>query len=170
MTMIASILFLVSSLLYLAPPAQAQCPVCIVTVGGGMLIAKKLGIDDLLVSIWISALNTALAFWLAPKLANDKLKLKFLANPLILSLVLLLTTLIYFIFTGQTGHPANTILGLDKIIFGQILGFLSMLTGNIAYLKTKKKLGHAPFPYAKVVFPISLVLLVTLIFKLSFNL
>ena len=40
-------------------PSYAQCPVCIVTVGGGMLIAKKLGIDDLLVSIWISALNTA---------------------------------------------------------------------------------------------------------------
>ena len=49
-------------------PAYAQCPVCIITVGGGMLLAKKLGVDDLLVSIWISALNTAIAFWLAPKL------------------------------------------------------------------------------------------------------
>ncbi len=26
--------------------AYAQCPVCIITVGGGMLLAQKLGIDD----------------------------------------------------------------------------------------------------------------------------
>ena len=41
----------------------AQCPVCIVTVGGGLLIAKKLGIDDLLTALWISGLNTAISFW-----------------------------------------------------------------------------------------------------------
>ena len=55
--------------LFIVPTSVgAQCPVCIITVGGGMLIAKKLGIDDFLISIWISALNTAIAFWLAPKL------------------------------------------------------------------------------------------------------
>ena len=29
----------------LIPIIHAQCPVCIVTVGGGLFIAKKLGVD-----------------------------------------------------------------------------------------------------------------------------
>ncbi|MFA6602609.1 MAG: hypothetical protein WCT01_02275 [Candidatus Shapirobacteria bacterium] len=169
--MIVSVITFILTLTYsLALPvyARAQCPVCIVTVGGGMLLAQKLGIDDLLVSIWISALNTALAFWLAPKLQNDRLKLKFLTNPLILSFLLLASTLAYFVFTSQTG--GNKVLGVNKIILGQTLGFLTMVVGNLGYLKIKKQLGKTPFPYAKVAFPVGLTLIITLIFKLSFSL
>ena len=146
-------------------PAYAQCPICIVTVGGGMLIAKKLGIDDLLVSIWISALNVAIAFWLATKFKN-----KFLKNGYIVTAILLATTLIYFQTTGQLGHLTNRFFGVDKVIFGQILGTLVMLLANYVYQAVKTKLGRAPFPYAKVAFPLGSVLLITLIFKLLFRL
>lgn len=147
-------------------PAYAQCPVCVVTVGGGMLIAKKLGIDDFLVSIWISALNTAISFWLAPKF-----KIKFLKNPWILSLIMLGLTLFYFQFTDQIAAVGNQILGLDKIIFGQVIGLLLMFLGNFLYAYTKNKNnGKTLFPYAKVVFPIGIVLTTTIIFKLVFNL
>lgn len=153
-------------LVFAATPVVAQCPVCIVTVGGGMLIAKKLGIDDFLVSIWISALNTAISFWLAPKL-----KLKLLKNPWALSLIMLGLTLAYFQFTDQIGSNGNRLLGLDKIVFGQIIGLLAMFIGNFIYGFTKYKNGNKTlFPYAKVVFPVGLVLLVTLFFQLVFNL
>lgn len=160
------LLFLVSSFSFLASSVYAQCPVCIVTVGGGMLIAKKLGIDDFLVSIWISALNTAIAFWLAPKL-----KLKLLKNNYFLSFIFLALTLSYFQFTNQVGGTANRLLGIDKILFGQILGLLVMFFGNFIYDYTKNKnRGKTLFPYAKVVFPVIAVLIVTLISKLIFNL
>ena len=146
--------------------AYAQCPVCIVTVGGGMLLAKKLGIDDLLVSIWISALDTAISFWLASKFNN-----RLLRNPLILSLIMYGLTLAYFQFSGQMGHLSNRVLGIDKILFGQTLGLITMIAGNFIYLSTKKKNANKTlFPYAKVVFPVVLVLLVTIIFKLTFHL
>lgn len=146
--------------------AYAQCPVCIVTVGGGMLIAKKLGIDDLLVSIWISALNTAIAFYLAPKL-----KYKIINNPWFLSFLLFSTTLIYFQTTGQLYHPKNQLLGIDKIIFGQTVGMIAMFIGNFVYGLTKyRNNGKALFPYSKVVFPVGLVLLITLVFKFGFRL
>lgn len=145
--------------------AHAQCPVCIVTVGGGMLLAKKLGIDDLLVSIWISGLNTAIAFWLAPKI-----KIKFLKNGHLFSLLLLITTLVYFQFTDQIGSPQNRLLGIDKIVFGQSVGLIVMAIANHSYFFIKSRLGHTPFPYAKVVFPVGLLLTLTLIFKLAFNL
>jgi hypothetical protein len=159
-------------------PAYAQCPVCIVTVGGGMLIAKKLGIDDLLVSIWISALNTAIAFYLAPKLAarppagEAKIYiLKILSNPWFLSFLLFTTTLIYFQTTGQLYHAVNQLLGVDKIILGQTIGMISMFIGNFIYGLTKyRNNGKALFPYAKVVFPVGLVLIITLVFKFGFRL
>ncbi len=151
---------------FIASTAYAQCPICIVTVGGGMLIAKKLGIDDFLVSIWISALNTAIAFWLAPKI-----KIKLLNNGHILALLLLATTLLYFQFTDQIGSATNRLLGLDKIVFGQIVGLIAMTLGSHLYLFLKKRNGGKTiFPYARVVFPVSLVLLATLIFKLIFKL
>ncbi len=152
--------------MFLAIPAYAQCPLCVVTVGGGMLLAKKLGVDDLLVSIWISALNTAIAFWLAPKL-----KLKWLKNGPFLSILFLIFTLTYFQFTGQTGHLSNKILGFDKIFLGQSLGLFVMFFGNWLYVFTKKKNGDKTiFPYARVVFPFASVLVTTLIFKLAFKL
>lgn len=157
--------FLISNFFFLISPINAQCPICVVTVGGGMLIAEKLGIDDLLVSIWIAALNVALSFWLAPKI-----KIKYLNHPLILTLLMFLTTLIYFKFTDQIGVTGNTLLGLDKIIFGQILGLITMIGGNYFYQSVKARLGRAPFPYAKVVYPFAAVLITTLVFKFAFSL
>jgi len=152
--------------LELARPSLAQCPICIVTVGGGMILAKKLGIDDVLVSIWISALNTAIAFYLAPKI-----KYKLLNNPWILSFIFYLFTFIYFQSTGQLYHAKNQLLGFDKIIFGQTIGMIAMFIGNFIYGFTKyKNNGKAIFPYSKVIFPVGLVLIITIIFKLSFNL
>lgn len=147
-------------------PVYAQCPVCIVTVGGGMLIAKKLGVDDLLVSIWISALNTAISFWLSSKFKN-----KILRNPWLLSFIMLALTLFYFQFTNQIGHASNRLLGIDKIIFGQSLGLIAMFIGNFIYGFTKyKNNGKTIFPYAKVIFPVSLVLITTFVFKIVFKL
>lgn len=147
-------------------PVLAQCPVCIVTIGGGMLIAEKLGVDDFLVSIWISALNTAISFWLA-----SKFKMKLLNNPWFLSLLMFALAIFYFQVSGQIGHPGNQLIGFDKIIFGQTVGLLAVFIGNLTYGVLKyRNHGKAIFPYSKVFFPVSVVLVVTLIFKIAFNL
>jgi len=169
--MLLSFLILVSFFWFLVPPASAQCPVCVVTVGGGMLLAQKLGIDDLLVSVWISALNTVIAFWLAPKIRPKNKLFRFISNPVILSFLLLITTLFYFYFTDQIGVTSNRILGVDKILLGNILGFLAILVGNHLYLLAKRRNHNkAIFPYSKVVFPFGLTLLITLVLKFAFNL
>ncbi|MFA5828466.1 MAG: hypothetical protein WC841_03880 [Candidatus Shapirobacteria bacterium] len=152
--------------LLFAVPASAQCPVCIVTVGGGMYLAKKLGIDDLLISVWISALNVAITFWMAPKI-----KIKYVKNPYFLSLIMMGLTLFYFQFTDQIGGVTNRVLGVDKIVLGQFVGLLTMYLGNYLYDFTKRKNHHRTlFPYAKVVFPVGLVIVTTLLFKLFFRL
>lgn len=160
------VLLLATSYLLLAVPVSAQCPVCIVTVGGGMFLAKRLGIDDFLVSLWISGLNVAISFWLAPKIKN-----RVLSNPVILSFLMFGLTLFYFIYTNQTGSQFNKILGLDKIIFGQTLGLFIWFLG-IFVDRYSRKLngGKILFPYQKVVFPVGILTLLTILFKLIFKL
>lgn len=146
--------------------AYAQCPVCVVTVGGGMLLAKTLGIDDFLVSLWISGVNTALSFWLAPKIKN-----KFLGSPIIFSLLMYLFTLFYFNFTDQIGSGFNQILGFDKIIFGLTLGLFIWFLGIFIDRYSRKLHGNKIlFPYQKVVFPLGLLIIFTFLFKLIFKL
>ena len=143
-------------------PVYAQCPVCIVTVGGGLLIAKKLGIDDLLVSLWISGLNTAIAFWMA-----GKIKTKILNNPLLWSIGFYFLTLVYLVFSKQVGHKGNIFLGVDKIIFGMTVGLLislaAIFTDKLIRYKNK---GKVLFYYQKVAIPLSFLLLSTFIFSL----
>lgn len=160
------ILLLATSYLLLATPAFAQCPVCIVTVGGGMFLAKRLGIDDFLVSLWISGLNTAISFWLAKKINH-----RIFGSPIVLSVLMFVLTLFYFIFTQQTGSSSNQILGLDKIIFGQTLGLFIWFLG-IFVDRYSRKLngGKILFPYQKVVFPVGILTLLTVLFKFIFKL
>jgi len=155
--LLLSFLFLVSCFSFLVSPIQAQCPVCIVTVGGGMFLAQRLGVDSLLVSLWISALNTAIAYWLA-----DKSKVKFFKNSYINSLILFITTLAYFQFTNQLSQ---------KITIGLAIGMFTMFFANwfYPYIKAKNG-GKTPFAYAKVVIPLVSLLLITLFLKLIFKL
>ena len=141
--------------------AYAQCPACIVTVGGGLLIAKKLGIDDLLVSIWISALNTAMALWIA-----SSIKKKLLNNPILWSLIFYIFTIAYLYYSKQLFHPKNTFLGVDKIIAGTTIGLLVTLFATFIDKLIRKRNGNKVlFYYQKVIIPTLMLVLITIIFK-----
>jgi Na+/H+ antiporter NhaC len=141
-------------------PVYAQCPVCIITVGGGLLIAKKLGIDDLLVSIWLSGLNTAIAFWIASKIKN-----KTFNSGILWSLGFLIITFIYLFTTKQIGHPTNKFLGVDKVVFGMVAGFLAVFGGKaIDTIIRQRNKGKVVFYYQKVIIPVVLLLVTTGIF------
>lgn len=141
--------------------AYAQCPACIVTVGGGLLIARKLGIDDLLVSIWISALNTAIALWIA-----SSIKKKLLNNQILWSLVFYIFTMVYLYYSKQLFQPKNTFLGQDKIIAGMTIGLLVTLFSTfIEKLIRKRNNNKVLFYYQKVMVPLTLLIIITIIFK-----
>lgn len=142
--------------------AYAQCPVCVVTVGGGLIIAKKLGIDDLLVSIWLSGLNTALAYWFANAV---KSKAKILKNGFLWSLAFYLLTIGYLVMSKQVGHRGNTFLHIDKVIFGMTFGYiLSLAAILIDRLIRKKNSGKVLFYYQKVIIPLAMLIVSTVVF------
>lgn len=142
-------------------PVFATCPVCVFAVGSGLWIAEKLGVDDLIASIWIGALVTSLAVALADKF--NKIKLP---KPKISwTLVFYALTLLTFQIQGKLNNPYCKIWGVCKIWLGVTLGAITIWIGILLdwWLRKINK-GRVFFPFQKVVCPLLTTILTSLIF------
>jgi hypothetical protein len=138
----------------------AQCPVCIITVGGGLLLAERLGIDSFLVSIWISALNTAVAYYMATKF--KKLIFK---NGYFWSILFYILTVFYLDFSNQL-KDSNLIFGIDRSLLGLSFGLiLSIFSINIDQIIKYINKGKVLFFYQKIIIPLIILITSTLFFK-----
>lgn len=137
------------------PTVNAQCPVCIVTVGGGLFIAKKLGVDDLLTALWISGLNVAISFWFVSFVKKPKL----LKNPFLWTVIMFFSTYAYLVATKQMYHKNNTFMHFDKVLVGLVAGtFIWLLGIGIDRLIRRYNNGKVLFFYQKVIIPLFLLL------------
>lgn len=143
-------------------PVNAVCPICVVAVGAGLGFSRWLGVDDVVSSIWIGALLFALSVWTIVWIKNKKYNFKF--SSYVIPAAYYLLTLIPLYYSGIVMHPLNTILGVDKILFGVALGSLVFGAGNwfSNYLKSKNQ-QKPYFPYQKVVLPVTATLIASLI-------
>lgn len=155
------LIFLVGLFFAIPVFAQPVCPVCVVAVAGGLGLSRWFGVDDIITSIWIGALLMALVLWTISWLRKKSWNFKF--SDIVVFLVYYLFTYIPLYFAKIIGQ-GNNVLGMDKVLFGSILGTLififALLFNN--YLK-KKNNGKGYFPYQKVVVPFAILLLCSLI-------
>lgn len=150
-----------SFLTLFAKPVYAQCPICVVTVGGGLFLAKKFGLDDLLASLWISGLNTAVAFWFADMFKKRKV----LNSGMVWSLVFMAFTFAYLVFSKQMGGKYNTFWGINRVVLGILIGYVVWLFAiAIDRLIRIKNHGKVLFYYQKVIIPLVLLSLTSGIF------
>lgn len=141
--------------------AQPVCPICVVAVAGGLGLSRWFKVDDVVSSIWIGALLMALVLWTISWLRKKKWNFKF--SDIVVFLLYYLFTYIPLYFAKIIGQ-GNNILGMDKVLFGSILGTLififSLWFNN--YLKIKNN-GKGYFYYQKVVVPFAVLILSSLI-------
>lgn len=144
-------------------PVYATCPVCVVTVGGGLWIAEKLGIDALVVSIWIGALTTAFAIALAGKFKKIKLP----RPEISWSVIFYFLTLATLQLQGKLNNPYCKIWGVCKIWLGVTVGTVVFWLGVLLdkWLRTENN-DKVFFPFQKVVMPIFTTLLASLVLYL----
>lgn len=141
-----------------------MCPVCTVTVVAGLSLSRLLGIDDIIVSIWIGALILSLSYvtydWISKKWP------KFHATRYLLLTIFLMyaLTLIPLKLNGSIGTESNCLWGIDKIVLGIIIGSFTFLLGAWLDKKERKMKGRQLLPYQKVAFPVFLLIIVSLIF------
>lgn len=140
-----------------------MCPVCTVTVIAGLGISRLLGIDDTVSSIWIGGLILSLSFititWIAKKW--PKFNPKYYTVPTFV--IMYLFVLIPLKLDGTIGIISNTILGIDKIIFGIFIGSVTLLAGALLDKLQRKKFPKIFFPFQKVVFPVALLILISVV-------
>ena len=139
--------------LYSTSSAKAVCPICTIAVCAGVGLSRWLGIDDMVTGLWLGGLFVLLSIstiaWLKRK------NFHFKADKIVISLGYYLIVLIPLYLMGIMGHPLNAFWGIDKLLFGIIIGSVAFSAGVVwhYYLK-KKNNGRSYFPFQKVVLPI----------------
>lgn len=140
----------------------AVCPICTVTVGAGLALSQQLGIDDSVTSIWIGGLLASISIWTINWLKTKQKTFKYYE---------IVTWLAYYILTffglhlaGSLWMEGNSLLGIDKIILGSIIGTVVFVGASEAYQYLKKRNdGKAHFPFEKIAFPVVGLLISSLI-------
>ncbi len=134
-------------------PVLAVCPLCTIAVGAGLGVSRVIGIDDAVSGVWIGGLLISSGMWMGDFIQKKKWRIP---RPVSLSIFLMYILVIpSLIWSGLIGLPGNVILGIDKILFGIILGslvfVLSVLTDR--FLR-KKNNGEVYIYYQKVILPL----------------
>jgi hypothetical protein len=150
----------------LASKASAICPVCVVAVGAGLGLSEYLGIDDAIAGVWIGGLLVAMSAWTISwfNKKNWSFGNKDLRDIVIFILYYGLT--IWPLFAKNLiGSPYNRLWGIDKLIFGIIIGSIGFALAVLWYNNLKKKNnGHAYFPFQKVVQPLGALIILSFVF------
>ena len=159
---------LVSSIYFLVPnSAYAVCPICTVAVAGGLGLSRYLGIDDSILGVWAGGLMVSVTLWTLDWLTRKDFgwvkKIDYKLLTLLTFLFWILTTYVPLFELNIIGHPFNTILGIDKLIFGSILGFFAFLFGVWTDKKVRAVKGKQLFNFQKVVFPVVSLTILSLV-------
>jgi len=156
-------LILAITAIFLPYQASAVCPVCTIAVGAGIGLSRWLGVDDGITGIWVGGLIISLIIWFLTWL--DKKNIHFKLRNFVIYLVFYFFFIASFYGMGLMGHPLNRLCGMDKLLFGIILGGLVFLISvGLNNLLKKKNHGKVFFPYQKVVIPVVLLLIASLVY------
>jgi hypothetical protein len=151
---------------FLAPSAQALCPLCTIAVGAGVGFSRYLGIDDTVTGLWVGGLAVSLIMWTIDWL--DRKHINFQGKKLLVALAYYFFIVAPLYWTGIAGHPFNKFWGMDKLIFGMILGSAFFFLGAASYFSLKRKNnGRAHFPFQKIVMSIAPLVVLSFVFYLA---
>ena len=141
-----------------------MCPICTVAVVAGLGISRLLGIDDVVTAIWIGGFILSFSFvtieWINKKW--PKVNLAYYYYPTFV--LMYLFVLVPFKLNHTIGIIRNTLWGIDKIVLGIVIGSVVFLIGVWADKLQRKKFNKIFFPFQKVVFPVLMLIITSLVF------
>lgn len=145
-----------------------MCPICTIAAGTGVVILRKLGVDDTITGVWLGGLLLSVTVWTVNYLESKKIRFwgrNFIAGVVYYALVLIPFYQKNMISKVILGSHYQTLWGVDKLVLGITIGSILILLGASLYNILKKKNGgHAHFPFEKVVMPIAPLIIMSIIF------
>ena len=143
--------------------ASAFCPVCTIAVGAGLGLSRYLGIDDVIMSLWIGGLISSMSLMVAGKIVKKWKINKIVADIISIALFAFLLFLTLSVL-NITGNELNQIWGIDKIVVGSTLGIILFYIASQIHHYAKEKYGKVLIPFQTVVIPVSILWLASLAF------
>ncbi len=164
-----SILFVIG----LIPNVFAHCPLCTITAGAGVAVARYYGVDDSIVGLLLGGLILSSALWFN-KWLKKKIKFKFQEPLVVIFSFLMFAAPFYFsglitnfemVKSMPTYHSmlGLGVYGIDKLLFGMILGSLAIWGAFTLSEAIKKKKGKVLYPYQGISFMIITLLVLTFV-------
>ena len=145
--------------------ANPACAVCTVAIGASLSLARKMGVEDVVVGVWAGAMLAIVGYWVMRWF--DKRNWHFCYRDQLL--MILSVASVGFMYLGDLSYNPDLFLGflyIDPFLFATLVGALTFILAMKGYewLKARNG-GHAHFPFEKVVIPVGAVLVVSLIFN-----
>jgi len=156
-------LFAISGLSLALPfSVWAFCPLCVVATGALTGVFRWLGVDDLIIALWLGGFLFATSIMAGNYL---KLKVKKLANySTAMAIVLYGLTIILLYFGGILSAPYNRIFGISRIIIGLVAGsLLFLITPYLNKLLKRTNNGKNFISHQKMLLGIFLLLSFSLV-------
>jgi len=156
-------LILVTTLFVFTKQSLAVCPLCVVAVAGGIELSRILKINDIITGLWIGGLIISLIYWTIEWI--DKKGIKFFGKNLLIILLWYILIFWSLNLVGIYSRPIGNIPYFSQINFGILIGsvvfWFAVEFNN--FLKEKNN-GKSFFPFQKVVIPVGLLLILSVIF------
>jgi len=145
-----------------AATAKAICPVCTIAVGTCVGLTRWLKIDDRITGLWVGGLIVSLVIWTIDYL--NKKNIKFKGRKILVFVLYYAIVIVPLYFTGIMGHPINKCWGIDKLLWGIIIGSIVFYIATISHNYLKKKNNNKSyFPLQKAAFPLGFSAIASLI-------
>lgn len=138
------------------------CPICTLAIAGGVGILREWRVNDIITGIWFGALIVSSIAWMINYL--NRKNIHFIFKPQIVIIAFYAIFILPLYYWNIMGLPANQIFGIDRILFGVIIGTIVFILAVIsdAYLR-KINENKVVIKYQKVLIPLILLILVSAI-------
>lgn len=150
--------------------AFAHCPLCTAGAGAAAVGAAWLGVDSMVIGIFIGAFGLALGLWFSRLFKRKFIKFQGLIIGIISWLLTVLPlrpllkdyTSIYISLTGDYGSLLNHTYLVDRFLVGSLVGALILVLAPYLSSFLAKKRGSV-FPFQGIIITFSILLLLSLI-------
>ena len=130
-----------------------MCQLCTIAVVGGLGLSRLLGVSDLVTSLWIGALILSTSFWTINWADKKWPKLQIIKYRLVIILLMYVAILV----------PLAKTPTISNILVGTAVGSVILLAGIWLDKRQRQKYGKQFFEFQKVIFPVALLIVASLV-------
>ena len=156
------------------PSVLAHCPLCTAAAGTGVLFTRAYGVDDTIAGLFLGAAIISSALWFN-KWLKKRINFKFQETLMVIISFLLFA--IPFYTTGLITDSTMVklmpdhhsifglgVFGIDKLLFGMIIGSLAVWGAFVLNEAIKKAKGRVLYPYQGMSFMLIVLAVLSLLF------